>query len=150
MQDDVIWNYMLPEELPKTYSLAEVSKFSRNYLMDYPVFVWEHDEGLVVVGYPKDSLAKYQHILPTSWVSSLPLKIVSLLVGNIALALLLSLFIGSRLIRSIRPITQGIQGLAEDTRGIYRAKRSLGQSCTKCKPRIRLIAAKKREFKEQR
>lgn len=114
----VVWNYMLPDELPETYSLADVSKFTRNYLMDYPVFVWEHDEGLVVVGYPKDSLAKYQHILPTSWVSSLPLKVASLLVGNIALALILSLFIGSRLIRSIRPLTQGIQDLAED-RGVY-------------------------------
>lgn len=109
-----VWNYMLPDEIPDTFSLADVAKFSRNYLMDYPVFVWEHDEGLVVVGYPKESLAKYQHILPTSWVSSLPLRITSLLVGNIALALLLSLFIGSRLIRSIHPLTQGIQDLAED------------------------------------
>ncbi|HHV11289.1 MAG TPA: HAMP domain-containing histidine kinase [Clostridiales bacterium] len=110
----IVWNYMLPDELPGTYSFADVAKFSRNYLMDYPVFVWEHDEGLVVVGYPKESLAKYQHILPTSWVSSLPLRITSLLIGNIALALLLSLFTGSRLIRSIRPLTQGIQDLAED------------------------------------
>lgn len=110
----VAWDYMLPEELPQRYSLTDIAKFTRSYLMDYPVFVWEHDEGLVVVGYPKESLAKYQHILPISWVSSLPLKIVSLIVGNIALALLLSLFIGSRLISSIRPITLGIQSLAED------------------------------------
>jgi len=110
----VVWNYMLPDELPRTYSLTDVSKFTRNYLMDYPVFVWEHDEGVVVVGYPKGSLAKYQHILPTSWISSFPLRIASLLVVNIVLALLLSLIIGSRLIRSIRPLTQGIQDLAED------------------------------------
>jgi len=110
----VIWNYMIPDELPETYSLADVSKFTRNYLMDYPVFVWEHNEGIVVVGYPKGSLAKYMYIFPTSWVSSLLLKIASLVVVNIGLALLLSLFIGSRLIRSIRPLTQGIQDLAED------------------------------------
>lgn len=114
----VAWNYMLPDELPQTFSLTDTAKFTRNYLMDYPVFVWEHDKGLVVVGYPKESLAKYQYILPTSWVSSLPLRITSLLIGNIALALLLSLFIGSRLIHSIRPLTQGIQGLAED-REVY-------------------------------
>jgi len=114
----VVWSYMLPDELPKTYSLIDVSKFTRDYLMDYPVFVWEHDEGLVVVGYPKNSVGKYQYILPTDWVSSLPLKLVYLLVINIALALLLSLFIGSRLIRSIRPLTQGIQSLAED-REVY-------------------------------
>ena len=110
----VTWEYMLPEEVPKKYALTEVAKFSRNYLMDYPVFVWEHDERLVVVGYPKFSLAKYQHILPSNWVSSLPSRIFSLIIGNIALALVLSLLIGSKLIKSIRPLTQAIQGLAQD------------------------------------
>lgn len=110
----VIWNDMLPDELPETYSLKDVAKFTRSFLMDYPVFVWEHNEGLVVVGYPKNSLAKYMHILPTNWVSSLPLKIMWMFVVNIVLALLLSLFIGSKLIRSIRPLTQGIQSLAEE------------------------------------
>jgi len=86
--------------------------------MDYPVFVWEHSEGLVVIGYPKGSLAKYVYIFPTGWVSSLPLKLAYLFAGNIVLALLLSLFIGSGLIRSIRPLTQGIQNLAED-RKVY-------------------------------
>jgi len=111
---NIAWSYMLPNELPKKYSLTDVAKLARNYLMDYPVFVWQHDEGLVVVGYPKDSLGKYQYILPTDWVSSLPLKIVYLVIGNIVLALLLSLLMGSRLIRSIRPLTYGIQALAED------------------------------------
>ena len=114
----VVWHYMAPAELPERYSLADVARFTRSYLMDYPVFVWEHSEGLVVVGYPRGSLAKYMQIYPTSWVSSLPLKLVSLIVINITLALLLSLFIGSRLIRSIRPLTQGIEDLAED-RAVY-------------------------------
>ncbi len=110
----VAWDYMLPNELPQIYSLTDAAKFTRSYLMDYPVFVWEHDEGLVVVGYPKKTLAKYQYILPISLASSLPVRITSLLIGNIALALLLSLFIGYRLIHSIRPLIQGIQDLAED------------------------------------
>jgi len=114
----VVWNYMLPDELPKTYSLTDISKFTRNYLMDYPVFVWEHSDGLVVIGYPKGSLAKYMYNLPPSWVSSFPLKIAYLFAGNIALALLLSLIIGSGLVRSIRPLTQGIQDLVED-RSVY-------------------------------
>lgn len=110
----VTWDYMLPDELPKEYSLTDIAKFTRNYLMDYPVFVWEHDEGLVVIGYPKYSLGKYQYILPANWVSSLPMRIFYLIIGNIILALILSLIIGSKLIQSIRPLTQAIQGLAED------------------------------------
>ena len=114
----VAWEYMLPEEVPKKYSLSDVAKFTRNYLMDYPVFVWEHSEGLVVVGYPRESLAKYVHVFPTEWASSLPMKLVFLFAANIVLALLLSLIIGSGLIRSIRPLTRGIQDLAED-REVY-------------------------------
>lgn len=114
----VAWEYMLPEEVPKKYSLSDVAKFTRNYLMDYPVFVWEHSEGLVVVGYPRESLAKYVHVFPTEWAYSLPMKLVFLFAANIVLALLLSLIIGSGLIRSIRPLTRGIQDLAED-REVY-------------------------------
>ncbi len=110
----VAWNYMAPEELPEIYSLTDIAKLTRNYLLDYPVFVWQHDAGLVVIGYPQNSLAKYQYIFPTNWVSSFPLKITSLIIANIVLALLLSLFIGSKLIQSIRPLTHGIQALAED------------------------------------
>lgn len=123
----VVWSHQLPEEIPQTYSLVDVSKLSRSYLMDYPVFVWEHDAGLVVVGYPKNSLAKYHHIFPTSWVSFLPLKIASLFATNLLLALLMSLFIGSRLIRSIRPITQGIQRLAEERPVYIKPKGMLSQ-----------------------
>lgn len=111
---NVVWDYMLPDEIPKKYSLTDIAKFTRNYLMDYPVFVWEHGEGLVVVGYPKGSLVKYVQSFPTEWASSLPLKAVLLLAANVNMPLLLSVIIGSGLIRSIRPLTQGIQDLAED------------------------------------
>jgi signal transduction histidine kinase len=110
----VIWEYAIPDQLPRAYSLAEVAQFSRNYLQDYPVFVWEHELGLVVVGYPKDSLAKYQFHLPISWISDLPYRLLALLFGNILLAALLSLFIGSRLIRAIRPLISGIHALSEE------------------------------------
>lgn len=117
-QGHAVWTYRMPDELPRIYTLNDVAKFTRNYLMDYPVFVWEHEAGLVVVGYPKGSLAKYQHVFPSEWVKRLPLSGLFLLAVNIALALLLSLWIGSRLVRSIRPLTQGIQDLAED-REVY-------------------------------
>lgn len=110
----VAWSYMLPDELPRSYSLLDVAKFSKAFLLDYPVFVWEHPDGLVVIGYPKGSLGKYQHTLPTEWVSSLPAKLLMFLLLNVAVALLLALLIGYRLVHSIRPIVQGIQALAED------------------------------------
>lgn len=110
----VIWQYKSPDDIPEDFSLSDVAKFTQWYLNDYPVFVWEHSEGLVIVGYPKESFAKYQYILPTNWVSALPIKLLSLLIINIGIGLLLSFLIGYKLIRSIRPIVNGIQALGED------------------------------------
>ncbi|KLV26959.1 histidine kinase [Niallia circulans] len=121
----VRWDYHLPDDVPQTYNLVDVAKFSRYYLMEYPVYVWEHDDGLVVVGYPKESHWKYQFDFLSDWVSSLPLKLILLLVVNVALALLISVLIGMRLIRGIRPLVEGVHKLAReekiqlDSKGIF-------------------------------
>jgi len=111
---EVVWGYDLPEQLPRNYSLNDVAKFSRNYLLDYPVYVWEHSDGLVVAGFPQNQTAKYQFSFPVAWVSDLPFRIAVWAIGNLALALLVSLWIGSRLFRSIRPLVRGIYALADE------------------------------------
>lgn len=110
----VVWSNHLPKEIPLQYSITEVAKFSRYYLHDYPVFTWEHADGLVIVGYPKNSFGKYQLYSSTEWIQTLPYRLVALLVGNIALALLLSVLIGTRLIISIKPLIEGIHTLANE------------------------------------
>ncbi|MGE6226416.1 sensor histidine kinase [Paenibacillus chitinolyticus] len=122
----VRWDYHLPHDVPKSYNLVDVAKFSRYYLMDYPVYTSEHKDGLMVVGYPKESHWKYQLDFLPDWISSLPLRIVLLLLCNLALALLISVVIGTRLIRKIRPLVDGVHNLAReqesvqlDTKGIF-------------------------------
>lgn len=122
----VTWSYDLPTQLPLTYSLIDVAQFSRNYLMDYPVFVWEHSDGLIIVGYPKTSLAKYQFNFPIEWVRGLPFRSIALLIGNVTLALFLSILGGSQLIKSIKPLISGIHALSDEqpvdieTKGVLR------------------------------
>ena len=48
----------LPEEIPTQYTIQDVAVFSKGYLQDYPVFVRNMDNGLLVLGYPKDSFIK--------------------------------------------------------------------------------------------
>ena len=56
----VVWEQDLPEELPRSYTSAEVASFSRWYLQDYPVKVWSREDGaLMVVGFQPDTLVKY-------------------------------------------------------------------------------------------
>ena len=44
-EGDVIWQQDLPENLPRSYTSAEVASFSRWYLEDYPVKVWTRPDG---------------------------------------------------------------------------------------------------------
>ena len=53
-----IWGVLTPEEIPAAYSLQDVALFSKGYLHDYPVFAWNTENGLLVLGYPKNSYAK--------------------------------------------------------------------------------------------
>ena len=52
------WSIDLPENVPESYTIQDVALFSKGYIEDYPVFVWNTDDGLLVLGYPKDSYTK--------------------------------------------------------------------------------------------
>ncbi|WP_098745941.1 HAMP domain-containing sensor histidine kinase [Paenibacillus sp. EZ-K15] len=122
---EVQWSERLPEDIPRSYDVTDVAKFSRYYLMEYPVYVWEREDGLLVLGYPKNTYGKYQIDFLVEWLRSLPVRILLLLLCNVALALLVSVLIGTRVIRGIRPLIHGIHALSKeepvqvDTGGIF-------------------------------
>lgn len=49
------WSVDLPDNVPKNYTIQDVALFSKGYIEDYPVFIWNTDDGLLVLGYPTDS-----------------------------------------------------------------------------------------------
>jgi signal transduction histidine kinase len=121
----VRWEYRLPGDVPRSFSLLEAAQFSRYYLADYPVYIWEHPDGLMVVGYPKSSYAKYRLDLPTDLIRALPLRLGLLLLLNVGVAVLISVGIGTLLFRKLRPLAAGIHKLAReekvelDSKGIF-------------------------------
>lgn len=54
-----LWSTGIPDGLSSEYTVQDVAAFSRGYLQGYPVFVWGADDGLLVLGYPKDSYTKF-------------------------------------------------------------------------------------------
>lgn len=68
----VIWNKNLPGDIPRHYTLTDVASFSRWYLNDYPVSVWEHPDGLLVLGDPKSSIWKYNITSTEDTISHIP------------------------------------------------------------------------------
>lgn len=41
------WAFDLPAEIPQSYTIQDVALFSKGYLADYPVFVWNTADGLL-------------------------------------------------------------------------------------------------------
>ncbi|RRD96181.1 sensor histidine kinase [Clostridiales bacterium COT073_COT-073] len=110
----VLWQSQLPDHFPLRYSSTDIAKFSRGYLLDYPVFVWEHANGLLVLGYPKSSytkqLSNYQTIAS---IKAAPFFLVLILLIDFLLLFLLYYRAELRTIRLLQPFIESISQLAQ-------------------------------------
>lgn len=106
------WSYQLPREIPKNYTLADISVLSKWYLKDYPVFTWTCGDGILVVGVEKGSIARFNIEYSVRVIERMPTLFFSVVFFNLCLTLLLALFFGYRFYCSLRPIAQGIERLS--------------------------------------
>lgn len=109
----VVWQSgALPDTIPRVYTLPEIAGLTRGYIDGYPTFTGEAEDGLVVLGYPRDRF--WKHMWP-SWdyelIAGLPQMALGVLGVNTALIFLIYILANSRLLKSIRPIANGIQAL---------------------------------------
>ena len=110
---DAVWEWQLPEGLPRSYSLADVASFSRWYLNDYPVRVWEYGKGLLVLGQDPGRFFRVILFFNNVYLDALYQYIVIFFVLNSVLIFVLALWFGYRFYRSLRPIARGVDALAE-------------------------------------
>lgn len=110
----VVWQTdNLPETVPMSYTVSDIASLTRGYIDGYPTFTGESENGLVVLGYPKDSF--WKHMWP-SWdyklIANLPKTILSVLAINIALIFVIYMIANSKLLKSVKPIVNGIRALS--------------------------------------
>lgn len=110
---DVVWQQNLPENLPRSYTSAEVASFSRWYLEDYPVKIWTRADGkLMVVGYQPGTLVKYYFSLEWPYMGVLLGGIAAVFIINLLLIIFLILRNTRKVEKAMTPILQGIQNLS--------------------------------------
>lgn len=112
---NVIWHSdNLPPEIPLHYSVSDISWSTRGYIMDYPTTTGARGEDLIILGHPK---TKYWKHMWNTWDYNLIADSPKLLLMTIGINLLLILLIyivsTSGIIRSVKPIVDGIEGLPE-------------------------------------
>lgn len=108
------WTLDVPEEIPRKYNIQDVALFAKGYLKDYPVFVWNMDEGLLVLGYPKDSYMKLTgNYYSIEAIRKLPFYGAGMLVVD-ALCLFLAYYVSKRrIIQNTGPLAEAIETLAD-------------------------------------
>ncbi len=111
----VVWQTdNLPDNVPVQYSLADIAELTRGYIDGYPTFTGDAPNGLLVLGFPKDRFWKHTR---ASWdynfIVDLPRNTMIILAVNIVLIFFIYVAVDSGLLRSIRPITNGIQSLSD-------------------------------------
>ena len=108
-----IWEASLPEEIPTQYTIQDVAVFSKGYLQDYPVFVRNTDNGLLVLGYPKDSFMKLTgNYFPIRAIRIFPLFIAGILAIDIVLLFSVYYFSKRRIFKNTEPIMVSIKTLS--------------------------------------
>lgn len=108
---EAIWTWNLPEEIPTSFTVPEVASFSRWYLHDYPVYVWRHDQGLLVLARPKGSFWKLNMNRPQRLMEQLPAYGLLILTIDLLLIFSVAALAGGRLYKALRPIVNGIHDL---------------------------------------
>lgn len=109
---NVLWNYKLPSELPQHYTPGDVAEMTRWYLQEYPVFVSNQSDELLVIGYPKDSFWKISAYKTFASIKIDILGLVSLFLLNIVIVLILFVHNSRKVEKSIKPILTGIEEIS--------------------------------------
>ena len=108
----VIWEENLPEELPHHYSSMDIAMFSRWYLNNYPVNVWNRQDSLLVVGFPQGEIANYYISIKAQYVGSIAFGFLAAICINILLMLYLFIRNARRVEKGMEPILNGIRHLS--------------------------------------
>lgn len=113
-EGNCIWTVDLPPELPAQYTVQDVAVFSKGYLQDYPVFVWNDTDGLLVLGYPKGSYVKIiSNYYSTDMFQTLPLYFAGILVLDLLLLFAAYYFSKVKVVKDTEPLVSSIKALAD-------------------------------------
>lgn len=111
-EGQILWRHDLPAALDHPYTVTEVASFTRWYLEDYPVFCQIRDYGMLVLGMPKDSIARYNFWSAPDLLTGIFKNSGLILAAVLVLILAGCLLVSWRSTRSLQVVANGLDVLA--------------------------------------
>ncbi|GGP15951.1 sensor histidine kinase [Oceanobacillus neutriphilus] len=147
----VIWNSDdLPENIPKEYTLSDIASLTRGYMDGYPTFTGEAEDGLIVVGFPKDSYWKYmQPGWDYQFIKNIPITLLILVICNIALIFIIYMATNYKFLKSVGPIVEGIQYLPKKEMVNVKEKGALSELAANINQTSAILQSQQRMLKRK-
>lgn len=140
----------LPDTVPLHYTISDIASLTRGYIDGYPTYTGECENGLVVVGYPKDRY--WKHMSP-SWdydfIKNAPYTVLIVIGVNVFLIFLIYMIANSKLLKSVKPITNGIQALPSGEPVYVREKGLLSDLAAKINQTSDILQKQKRNLQRK-
>jgi len=109
-----VYEQYKPTEVPSQFDYGDILQFSRYYLSDYPVFSQIKGDYIIVVGFPKDKIARYSYnYLDIDSIRLIPLVAFGVLLFNCLYFAFLYYYGVTHINRKIAPLVTAIQNLPD-------------------------------------
>lgn len=114
LDGNTAWEVDAPKGIPKRFTIQDVAVFAKGYLVDYPVFIRNTDDGMLILGYPKDSYMKLlSNYFSLRSIAALPSFVMGIFAADFVI-LFLAYFVSKRkILRNMEPIIASIETLSE-------------------------------------
>ena len=123
---EVVWEWKLPAGFDRFYTISEVARFSRWYLHDYPVAVWEAGKLLLVVGLDPEFFFRYSEILTLTNFTMIPQYVKWALIVNTIVIIVFVFLLGYRFYQALKPLGRGLEKLSREEEVKLREKGMTG------------------------
>ena len=108
------WEIDAPKDLPDHFTVRDVAVFAKGYLVDYPVFIRNTDDGMLILGYPQDSYMKLVgNYFSLRSIAALPDFFIGIIVADLAILFLAYYYSKRKVLRNTEPIIESIKTLSD-------------------------------------
>ena len=112
VEGNKIWDVDAPDTIPDHFTVQDVAVFAKGYLADYPVFIRNTDDGMLILGYPKDSYMKLSsNYFSLRSIEALPLFVMGILTADLAILFLVYFHSKRKILKNTEPIITSIEEL---------------------------------------
>lgn len=104
-----VWEMDAPDEIPEHFTIQDVAVFAKGYLAGYPVFIRNKDDGMLILGYPRDSYMKLTgNYYPVRFIKSLPFFVAGILAFDFAILFTAYYYSKRNILKNTAPIINSI------------------------------------------